>query len=76
MDKRQELFEEIRDHEDIINFRKRRILELSGFKPSCMYPDSVWRWEREKDGRTLALSEDSALRIVENEIEWVNMDDD
>jgi len=61
------LIEKIRDKEQDLVFAKEAYLQKYGWFNSCSFPDCHWRWCKEVEGQTIAVSLGDAL-IIENEI--------
>lgn len=59
------LREKIADATYDLERAKDKYLRASGWTYSCSNPAALWLWEREIDGRTLAVSTDVAIRLQE-----------
>jgi len=53
--------EDLLQAENDLNDLQEHFLHQQGWEQSCQFPDSCWRWTKEVDGKTLAVSKSDAF---------------
>ena len=69
MTSKEESYEPIRIMEIDLGSAKTKWLEDNGWKESCQFPDSCWRWCKEIDGKMMMCRKAEAIKIERDFVE-------